>query len=85
MLDQMLEPVMDQSWIPSFALRDLHFGEQESPVREKMDFLNDVPVMSATVLGLQMLLHDPFIDLRKVSALILSDVGATIQILRLIG
>jgi hypothetical protein len=84
-LDQMLEPVMDQSWIPSFALRDLHFGEQESPVREKMDFLNDVPVMSATVLGLQMLLHDPFIDLRKVSALILSDVGATIQILRLIG
>jgi len=85
MLDQMCEPVMDQSWIPSFALGDLHFAEQENLAREKMDFLNDVPVMSATVLGLQMLLHEPFIDLRKVSALILSDVGATIQILRLIG
>lgn len=85
MLDQMLEPVMDQSWIPSFALRDSHFGEQESLVPDKMDFLNDVPVMSATVLGLQMLLHEPFTDLRKVSALVLTDVGATIQTLRIIG
>ncbi|MGD0941526.1 MAG: HDOD domain-containing protein [Terracidiphilus sp.] len=85
MLDQMCEPVMDQSWIPSFALDDVHFGEQESPAREKMDFLNGVPVMAATLLGLQMLLHEAFIDLRKVSSLILSDVGATLQILRLIG
>ncbi len=85
MLDQMCEPVMDQSWIPSCALRGLNFGEQESHASEKMDFLNGVPVMSATVLGLQMLLHEPFIDLRKVSALVLSDVGATIQILRLVG
>jgi hypothetical protein len=50
-----------------------------------MDILNDVPVMSATVLGLQMLLHEPYIDLRKVSAFVLSDVGATIQTLRIIG
>lgn len=85
MLDQMCEPVVDQGWIPSFALGDIHFRDQESPARGKMDFLDDVPVMSATVLGLQMLLYEPYIDLRKVSALILSDVGATIQILRLIG
>jgi hypothetical protein len=52
---------------------------------QKEDLLNKVPVMSATVLGLEMLLQEPFVDLRRVSELILSDVGATIQILRLIG
>jgi HDOD domain len=41
--------------------------------------------MSATVLGLDIILQEPYIDLRLVSDLILSDVGATIQILRLIG
>ncbi len=41
--------------------------------------------MSATVLGLEILLHEPCIDLRMASELVLSDVGATIQILRLIG
>jgi len=47
--------------------------------------LDDVPVMPATVLGLEMLLYEPCIDLRKASELVLSDVGATIQTLRLIG
>ena len=41
--------------------------------------------MSATVLGLEMLLQDSCIDLRMATDLILSDVGATIQILRMIG
>ena len=41
--------------------------------------------MSATVLGLEILLHEPCIDLRMASELVLSDVGATIQILRLVG
>jgi hypothetical protein len=40
--------------------------------------------MLATVLGLEILLSEPYIDLRAVSDLVLSDVGATIQILRLI-
>lgn len=41
--------------------------------------------MSATVLGLEILLHEPCIDLRMASELVLSDVGATIQVLRLVG
>jgi hypothetical protein len=48
------------------------------------DILDDVPAMSATVLGLEMLLYEPSIDLKMASDLILSDVGATIQILRLV-
>jgi hypothetical protein len=52
---------------------------------KRTDFLDEVPVMSATVLGLDMLLQEPCIDLRIASDLILSDVGATLQILRLIG
>lgn len=85
MLDKSFDPVMDQDWIPSSTSRSIHFAEHEVCAPEKMDFLDSVPVMSATVLGLQMLLHESNIDLRKVSALVLSDVGATIQILRLIG
>jgi hypothetical protein len=46
--------------------------------------LDNVPVMPATVLGLEMLLHEPCVDLQLASELVLSDVGATIQILRLI-
>jgi hypothetical protein len=41
--------------------------------------------MLATVLGLNMLLQEPCIDLQKVSELVLNDIGATIQILRLVG
>ena len=52
---------------------------------KRADFLDEVPVMSATVLGLDMLLQESCIDLRMASDLILSDVGATLQILRLIG
>jgi hypothetical protein len=63
----------------------LDFREQNAPAPQMTDLLDEVPVMSATVLGLDMLLQEPFVDLHKVSELILSDVGATIQILRLIG
>jgi hypothetical protein len=50
-----------------------------------VDYFGDVPVMSLTVLGLDLLLQEPCIDLRMASELVLSDVGATIQVLRLIG
>ena len=75
----------DRSWIPSSASRVLDFAEEERAVLETLDCLYGVPVMSATVLGLEMVLQEPCIDLRKATDLILSDVGATIQILRLIG
>jgi HDOD domain len=84
-LNQVLDPGIERSWMPSSVCRCLAFQEQEKSTRKKADFLNDVPVMSATVLGLDMLLHESCIDLRLASELILSDVGATIQILQLIG
>lgn len=85
MLDHTLEPVVDHSWIPSSAWRSLQFPEQNKFAWEKADFLDDLPVMAATVLGLEMLLYEPCVDLRKASDLVLRDVGATIQTLRLVG
>ena len=85
MLNYAFDTVNDHSWVPSFAWRGLNFLEQQTFLQKKSDFLDDVPVMPATVLGLEMLLQNPYIDLRMASELVLSDVGATIQILRLIG
>ncbi len=85
MLNHAYEPVIDHSWIPSSAWRCLQFPERNQVAQKNADLLDEVPVMSATVLGLEMLLYEPCIDLRMASELILSDVGATIKILRLIG
>ena len=76
---------IDKSWIPASAHWRLHLLDQRDFAQENTDLLDELPVMSSTVLGLDMILQEPYIDLRIVSDLILSDVGATIQILRLIG
>jgi hypothetical protein len=75
----------DHSWIPASASRRLGLLEQKKFPHKKVDLLDDVPVMQTTVLGLEMLLHEPCIDLRMASELVLSDVGATIHVLRLVG
>jgi HD-like signal output (HDOD) protein len=49
------------------------------------DMLPDIPTMSTTRLQLDLLLQESPIDLAAVSAVVLSDVGATLQILRLVG
>jgi hypothetical protein len=85
MLYQAIDRVTDHSWIPSSAWRRLSLPQQKKLARKKSDLLDHIPVMSATVLGLEILLHEPCIDLRMASELVLSDVGATIQILRLVG
>lgn len=85
MLDLAFEPTTEQSWIPSSVWRCLHLLEQEELKQQETDIVDDVPVMLATVLGLDLLLREPCIDLRKASDLVLSDVGATLQVLRLIG
>ena len=85
MLNQAIDRVTDHSWIPSSAWRRLDLPPQKKFARKKSDLLDEIPVMSATVLGLEILLHEPCIDLRMASELVLSDVGATLQILRLIG
>jgi hypothetical protein len=84
-LNEAFSPVVSHSWIPSSALQFCHFREQNSFSEKNADLLGDVPVMSSTVLGLDLLLHASCIDLRRVSELVLSDVGATLQVLRLIG
>jgi hypothetical protein len=84
MLNRTIDAVTDHSWIPSSAWRRLG-PSQRKFARKKTDLLDDVPVMLATVLGLEILLHEPCIDLRMASELVLSDVGATIQVLRLVG
>ena len=84
MLNQAFDTVEDHSWVPSSAWQGLHLLEQQYAPK-RADFLDEIPVMSATVLGLEMLLQDPCIDLGMASELVLSDVGATIKILRLIG
>ena len=85
MLNYAWDTAIDQGALVSQAREFFHFGEPRILEWRGPDFLEDVPVMSATVLGLEMLLQEPCIDLRIASELILSDVGATIQILRLIG
>lgn len=82
---QTSDSVSAYGWIQSSTLQNLDFCEHDAALLQTADLLDKVPVMSATVLGLEMLLQESFVDLRRVSELILSDVGATIQILRLIG
>src|SRR5260370_20391022 len=85
MLDQVSNPIIDPGRIPSSAWRCSHFPASQARAHKKPDCLGDVPVMSATVLGLDLLLQEPCVDLRMASELVLSDVGATIQVLRLFG
>ncbi|ADW70908.1 HDOD domain-containing protein [Granulicella tundricola] len=50
-----------------------------------LDSLPNIPTMMTTRLRLELLLQEPSIDLSAVSEVILSDPGATLQLLRLIG
>lgn len=50
---------------------------------EWVDELPDVPALPETLLQMELQLHEFSIDLREISQLILNDVGATLQILRL--
>jgi len=83
--NQATESVIERGWIQSSTWRNLDCRQHNGLTLQKTDLLDEVPVMSATVLGLDMLLQESVVDLRRVSELILSDIGATIQILRLIG
>ena len=59
--------------------------EEEEQGYASADPLPDVPIMLATRLQLELLLQEPVLDLRAVSEVILEDLGATLQILRLVG
>lgn len=85
MLDFMYHSAVNHSWIPSSTWRSLHFRERMTLTPISSHCPVDVPVMAATVLGLDLLLQESSIDLRLASELVLGDVGATIQVLRLVG
>jgi HD-like signal output (HDOD) protein len=61
------------------------FLPEEEEGYASADPLPDVPIMLATRLQLELLLQEPVLDLRAVSEVILEDLGATLQILRLVG
>jgi hypothetical protein len=84
MVKQRADKIIDRGWNHSSVWQGPHLMEQRSFAQRNEALLDDVPVMLSTVLGLEILLNEPYIDLRAASDLVLSDVGATIQVLRLI-
>ena len=85
MLDYRCDPMINQSWLPSSAWMRQHRKGQVQSAQEDPDFAEHVPVMVGTVLGLELLLREPCLDLQMASEMVLSDFGATIQILVLVG
>jgi len=75
----------NHSWIPIAKWHRQGLTLQKPSGRKSSNLLEQVPVMSATVLGLEILLNEPSIDLGMASDLVLSDVGATLRVLRLVG
>ena len=57
----------------------------KSSLLEVADVLPNIPTMVSTRLRLELLLQESSVDLTEMSEVILSDVGATLQILRLVG
>jgi len=52
---------------------------------ESLQDFPDLPVLPETLLFLDLMLQEPCINLREMSQLVLSDLGATVQIMRLAG
>lgn len=84
MLNHSANSVVDDARISFFGLSPLESYGQKASVPKPAEFLDKLPVMPATVFGLDMLLQEPNIDLQAVSELVLSDVGATIHTLRMV-
>jgi HDOD domain len=74
-----------ESWVPLQAWWPSSFQRQPIALPKRPRGIRDVPSMAATVLGLDLLLQEPTIDLSMASELVLSDVGATLQVLQLVG
>lgn len=55
------------------------------PQVRAVDDLPGVPVLAATLLKMELELHESSTDLRAFSEVVLGDMGATIQILRIVG
>jgi hypothetical protein len=84
LLNHICEEISLNGSNPLSSRQNLHCSERDDITRMDERLLDEVPVMSATVLGLEIILHEPVLDLSAACELVLSDVGATIQVLRLI-
>lgn len=72
-------------WGSSIVRGGFHLNGECGTAQWRASFLDRVPAMSTTALAMEILLNEPSIDLSAAAELVLSDVGATIQILRLSG
>ena len=61
------------------------FADRQLSPYEIVDELPDVPALPETLLAMELQLRESSVDLSGISASVLSDLGATIQILRLAG
>jgi hypothetical protein len=82
---QVLQTVVEQGWEPVSDWRFDNYTAQPAVATKGAAWMDNVPTSAATVLGLDLLLQESCIDLRAASELVLSDVGATLQIMRLIA
>jgi hypothetical protein len=62
-----------------------YYDGERMTAQSRESVLDYVPAMSTTALALEIMLSEPSIDLGAAAELVLSDVGATLQILRLVG
>jgi HD-like signal output (HDOD) protein len=76
--------VLNNNTSPVQAHRSLHKVAPPVPA-DTVDNLPGVPVMPETLLMLDLLTQETCVDLRELSNLVLADLGATLQILRLAG
>ncbi|MFZ0746336.1 MAG: HDOD domain-containing protein [Terracidiphilus sp.] len=53
--------------------------------RDFTQHLPDVPVLPETLLCMELQIHEPAVDLRDFSQLLMGDIGATLQVFRLAG
>ena len=68
------------------ARNTLHFQLHEPNLNRELDReLPDAPVMSDTLLMLELAVRERVVDLSEVTQLVLGDLGAAIQIMRLAG
>ncbi len=70
-------------WIPAADWRFDNYATRSTLRTADADWMQGVPVEPVTILGLELLLEEPSLDLQKASDLVLSDLGATLQVFRL--
>lgn len=81
----MFDNLIEDGQLTLSAADLLNFKNLAKVAGIEKDFPELVPTMPATVLGLEIVLHAPVIDLQMASELVLADVGATLKILNLSG